>query len=1270
MQRQKLAKWKGEIALKTQAMNEACALSQKSKVPAEKARLRAECTRLKEEVEQATTDVNIETTKTEEAEKKETEEEATATGAADGKGDDEESSINAKTETEKATIEADVSETVQGVLTEKVDIAQKKLEILKFQEKTQNEIAAALRKKRQALLAVIKLENERLAKLTREEESTVDVEDGEAEAKATVTSKVTGRAEATIASATSRIASNKEKVTYLVTKISGAATKGVALRETVTKLKTLMDTKTAELLELTKTLGSKQEFAEKNPTVASTAPAIAELKVEIEAAEKLIKATRTEYVAAYAESTGLQRLIEHFGTQKREYEAENKVQEELVEEQKAVIVEQEENAKLRKTVEDTTKAQQVVFTSLQKVVELEEELSEAKKTKEEKLVALNAEKGQKEKELKVHQGELKKLEAQKATLEASLKTTTGKNEITRITQEVTGVTTGITKATTRVTAAEQAITGIATDVTAVTTEATAAITDLTTKLAAAKADAEKDEEAAAKAVNKLPGTPGTDVKITGGVIDKKDKGGANQFGGKGGPAKPAGAAATTTTSTVGGPTSGITDVASTVVKVTEEAKKRRVDCTRATKRLANQKDIIAKYVTDIKAEIAENKALVEECKGKLKDEQLEYAKTQADANAIAAKDPSRFQELSLKLKALQLAMENEGKKCNDDEEDEAGMRKKITGKRDEVGELVKFVKQACAEATQSEEEVAQTIGIITQIEVVNRLYDVYVKTVQALGAQERLWDQQRAVYEAERARVGSLLQETKRRIQVAEQTIVTLKEQAKEAKAKPPAKEAVAKEQEAKVKALVAQQEEIVKTETSEETRATKMMDELETSWEKTLKGTQKLKRDLKRAQESYEDSQRKLRKEVDVKSKLDEYRKRVESGKKTLQQKQTQIAKIMEQLAHEVEESRARISKLEEQVEDCTKQTTMARTAITTLSSKQQTLDASSKQLKGSDLTKVKSAVEKIEAELEGAKNQMSVAESTCTSLKEDITKATSTVVQYNQEFKYYEQILGSVKKEIAETEKADDKKEEKKEEKPNKEKPVTSSTSNEVKQIESQEETTVAVTKELEKELEETDQKITDTTEEIVKQSEQITKDEGEAVEEKKDLETVTRRELRQKCAVLFPAVFTQFTKSRSHQTTGMCPCQGSATGTSMITVALDAAEEADKVVQSLFLKKLALEARFLKQVQRTSTGAENKLVVEGEKNGMNLVILTSDDKVTGVLSELEEGDVMKKGQAIVSPLLNGKREYMKWVQESLNSVKATAASALLDTAAKATE
>merc|ERR1711896_19759 len=111
---------------------------------------------------------------------------------------------------------------------------------------------------------------------------------------------------------------------------------------------------------------------------------------------------------------------------------------------------------------------------------------------------------------------------------------------------------------------------------------------------------------------------------------------------------------------------------------------------------------------------------------------------------------------------------------------------------------------------------------------------------------------------------------------------------------------------------------------------------------------------------------------EVEVKTKIDEYRKKVESGKKTLEQKYTQITKIMEQLRHEVDDNRGRIEKLNEQVENCTRQTTMARTAITTLSSKQNTLDATSKQLKGADLTKVKGAIEKIETELENAKNQL----------------------------------------------------------------------------------------------------------------------------------------------------------------------------------------------------------------------------------------------------------------------------------------------------------
>merc|ERR1712147_46858 len=130
------------------------------------------------------------------------------------------------------------------------------------------------------------------------------------------------------------------------------------------------------------------------------------------------------------------------------------------------------------------------------------------------------------------------------------------------------------------------------------------------------------------------------------------------------------------------------------------------------------------------------------------------------------------------------------------------------------------------------------------------------------------------------------------------------------------------------------------------------------------------------------------------------------------------------------------KITGLNEQVEVCTKQTTMTRTAITTLSSKHNTLDASSKSLKGADLDKVKGAIEKIEAELDGAKNQLSTAEGTCTRLKEDITKSTSVAVQYNQEYAYYEQIRAGVMKEIKQSEVKAAKVEEEKEEEKSEEK------------------------------------------------------------------------------------------------------------------------------------------------------------------------------------------------------------------------------------------
>ena len=54
-------------------------------------------------------------------------------------------------------------------------------------------------------------------------------------------------------------------------------------------------------------------------------------------------------------------------------------------------------------------------------------------------------------------------------------------------------------------------------------------------------------------------------------------------------------------------------------------------------------------------------------------------------------------------------------------------------------------------------------------------------------------------------------------------------------------------------------------------------------------------------------------------------------------------------------------------------------------------------------DLAKVKKATDKIDAELENAKNQMQVSEAMCIGLKDEITKVTTVVAQFQQEWKYY---------------------------------------------------------------------------------------------------------------------------------------------------------------------------------------------------------------------------------------------------------------------------
>jgi uncharacterized protein involved in tolerance to divalent cations len=107
-------------------------------------------------------------------------------------------------------------------------------------------------------------------------------------------------------------------------------------------------------------------------------------------------------------------------------------------------------------------------------------------------------------------------------------------------------------------------------------------------------------------------------------------------------------------------------------------------------------------------------------------------------------------------------------------------------------------------------------------------------------------------------------------------------------------------------------------------------------------------------------------------------------------------------------------------------------------------------------------------------------------------------------------------------------------------------------------------------------------------------------------------------------------------------------------MIIAKVDSPEEAEHVIQKMFEKKLLNEASFQMQVQRTHLDSNNKIVVEGEGNVMNMVLITTDEKVGPALSEIEAGDVGRQGDIVVSPMLNGKRDYEKYVSESKGNAK----------------
>jgi uncharacterized protein involved in tolerance to divalent cations len=158
-------------------------------------------------------------------------------------------------------------------------------------------------------------------------------------------------------------------------------------------------------------------------------------------------------------------------------------------------------------------------------------------------------------------------------------------------------------------------------------------------------------------------------------------------------------------------------------------------------------------------------------------------------------------------------------------------------------------------------------------------------------------------------------------------------------------------------------------------------------------------------------------------------------------------------------------------------------------------------------------------------------------------------------------------------------------------------------------------------------------------------------EAAEQTKmESENIERVRERQKCAVLFPKVFGEFSKSGAVDKAGICPCQGSATGVSSISLRIGKVDEANGVIGELFQAKLVIEAVYNQRLQRTSFDSEGKVKNETEGELLTVVLVCRTANASAVVEKLDSGKVAARSEIVVSALSTGKSDYMKWVEETL--------------------
>jgi hypothetical protein len=192
------------------------------------------------------------------------------------------------------------------------------------------------------------------------------------------------------------------------------------------------------------------------------------------------------------------------------------------------------------------------------------------------------------------------------------------------------------------------------------------------------------------------------------------------------------------------------DIGAEVARKTQEAKTARIACSKASARLVQHKQTIDKAVGELKEETEKKTQRLNSCRASTTSIKKQLDAETAAALAVPAGNAAATAQHEKAIRALEERLAKENKECAAQDYDEKKAEKSISDKNAEVKEIVRFIKETCADAASVESDVEDAITMVAQIEYTNRVYVQYIEYMQKLEEQEKIFEANEEIYEKTR----------------------------------------------------------------------------------------------------------------------------------------------------------------------------------------------------------------------------------------------------------------------------------------------------------------------------------------------------------------------------------------------------------------------------------------------------------------------------------------------------------------------------------------